>query len=58
MTEIKNNRGLHILIKNIENEKLKQIFKKILPLIKEILDKKANDFQKNLRMMKTMNLNT
>ena len=58
MTEIKNNKGLHILIKNIENEKLKQIFKKILPLIKEILDKKANDFQKNLRMMKTMNLNT
>ena len=58
MTEIKNNRGLHILIKNIENEKLKQIFKKILPLVKEILDKKANDFQKNLRMMKTMNLNT
>ena len=58
MTEIKNNKGLHILIKNIENKKLKQIFKKILPLIKEILDKKANDFQKNLRMMKTMNLNT
>ena len=52
MTEIKNNKGLHILIKNIENEKLKQIFKKILPLIKEILDKKANDFQKSVKNFK------
>ena len=60
MTEIKNNKGLHILIKNIENKKLKQIFKKILPLIKEILDKKANDFQKSVKKFKNdgMNLNT
>ena len=62
MIERKNNKRLHISVKDIENENSKEIFKKILPLIKEISDKKANDFQKsvkkNLRMMKTMNLKT
>ena len=57
MTARKNKR-LHNPVKNIENEKRL----KVLPLIKEISDKKANDFQKsvkkNLRMMKTMNLKT
>ena len=62
MTERKNNKRLGISVKDIENENLKEKFKKTLLLIKEISDKKANDFQKsvkkNLRMMKTMNLKT
>ena len=53
---------MRISVKDIANENLKEKLKKILPLIKEISDKKANDFQKsvkkNLRMMKTMNLKT
>ena len=32
-----------ISVKNIENEKLKEKFEKILPLIREISDKKANN---------------
>ena len=62
MVERKNNKSLHISVKDIENEKLKEKSKNIPSLIKEISDKKANDFQKsvkkNLRMMKTMNLKT
>ena len=46
------NKRLHIPDKNIENEKLKEKFLKIPPLIKEILDKKANDFQKSVKNFK------
>ena len=34
---------MRISVKNIENEKLKEKFEKILPLIREISDKKANN---------------
>ena len=47
MTARKNKR-LHNPVKNIENEKRL----KILPLIKEISDKKANDFQKSVKKFK------
>ena len=47
MTARKNKR-LHNPVKNIENEKRL----KILPLIKEISDKKANDFQKSVKNFK------
>ena len=40
---------MRISVKNIENEKLKEKFEKILPLIREISDKKANDFQKSVK---------
>ena len=38
------NKRLHISVKDIENEKLKEKFKNISSLIKEISDKKVNDF--------------
>ena len=44
MIERKNNKRLHISVKDIENEKLKEKFKNISSLIKEISDKKVNDF--------------
>ena len=34
---------MRISVKNIENEKLKEKFEKILPLIREISDKKAKN---------------
>ena len=52
MTERRNNKYLGISVKDIENENLKEKFKKILPLIKEISDKKANDFQKSVKKFK------
>ena len=52
MTERKNNKRLGISVKDIENENLKEKFKKTLLLIKEISDKKANDFQKSVKKFK------
>ena len=52
MTERRNNKYLGISVKDIENENLKEKFKKILSLIKEISDKKANDFQKSVKKFK------
>ena len=52
MTERRNNKYLGISVKDIENENLKEKFKKILPLIKEISDKKANDFKKSVKKFK------
>ena len=52
MTERRNNKYLGISVKDIENENLKEKFKKILRLIKEISDKKANDFQKSVKKFK------
>ena len=52
MIEWKNNKRLRISVKDIENENSKEKFEKILPLIKEILDKKANDFQKSVKNFK------
>ena len=52
MTERKNNKRLGISVKDIENENLKEKFKKTLLLIKEISDKKANDFQKSVKNFK------
>ena len=52
MTERRNNKYLGISVKDIENENLKEKFKKILSLIKEISDKKANDFQKSVKNFK------
>ena len=43
---------MRISVKDIANENLKEKFKKILPLIKEISDKKANDFQKSVKKFK------
>ena len=51
MTE-RRNKYLGISVKDIENENLKEKFKKILALIKEISDKKANDFQKSVKKFK------
>ena len=52
MVERKNNKRLHISVKDIENEKLKEKSKNIPSLIKEISDKKANDFQKSVKKCK------
>ena len=52
MVERKNNKSLHISVKDIENEKLKEKSKYIPSLIKEISDKKANDFQKLVKKFK------
>ena len=52
MTERKNNKRLGISVKDIENENLKEKFKETLLLIKEISDKKANDFQKSVKKFK------
>ena len=52
MTERKNNKRLGISVKDIENENLKEKLKKTLLLIKEISDKKANDFQKSVKKFK------
>ena len=52
MTERRNNKYLGISVKDIENENLKEKFKKTLLLIKEISDKKANDFQKSVKKFK------
>ena len=52
MTEGKNNKRFRIFVKDIENENLKEKFKNILPLIKEISDKKVNDFQKSVKKFK------
>ena len=52
MTERKNNKRLGISVKDIENENLKEKFKKTLLLIKEISDKKGNDFQKSVKNFK------
>ena len=40
MIERKNNKRLHISVKDIENEKLKEKFKNISSLIKEISDQR------------------
>ena len=52
MIERKNNKRFRIFLKDIENENLKGKSKNILPLIKEILDKKVNDFQKSVKKFK------
>ena len=52
MIERKNNKCLHIPVKDIENEKLKEKFKNTSSLIKEISDKKVNDFQKSVKKFK------
>ena len=52
MIERKNNKRFRIFVKDIENENLKEKFKNILPLIKEISDKKVNDFQKSVKKFK------
>ena len=52
MTEINNNKRLHIPDKNIENEILKEKFKKTYLLIKEITNKRSNDFQKSIKKFK------
>ena len=58
MTERRNNKYLGISVKDIENENLKEKFKK--KFIKKFQIKKLMIFKnqlKNLRMMKTMNIN-
>ena len=52
MIERKNNKRFRIFVKDIENENLKEKFENILPLIKEISDKKVNDFQKSVKKFK------
>ena len=52
MIERKNNKCLHISVKDIENEKLKEKFKNISSLIKEISNEKVNDFQKSVKKFK------
>ena len=52
MIERKNNKRFRIFLKDIENENLKGKSENILPLIKEISDKKVNDFQKSVKKFK------
>ena len=49
MIKRKNNKRLHISVKDIENEKLKEKFKNISSLIKKISDKKVNDFSTDFK---------
>ena len=52
MIERKNNKRFCISVKDIENKNLKETFKNILPLIKEVSDKKDNNFQKSVKKFK------
>ena len=52
MAEINNNKRWRHPDKNIENEILKEKFKKTYLLIKEITNKRSNDFQKSIKKFK------
>ena len=49
MIERKKNKRLYIYVKDIKNEILNEKFKNIPPLVKEIVDKKVNDFQESVK---------
>ena len=52
MTETKNNKCLCIPVNYIEDKNLKEKFKKILPLIEEITNRRSNDFKKSVKKFK------